>query len=131
MKKALLICMLLLVHNCFAIDWINVTSQKGETFVLDKDSITEKNNYYFYNIRLYSNNADDIVVTMQSQKKHPFCTRIKYYKLSEYESLNGDYANITNNMTDKLEPVAFTSIAYAAYKKVKNIKLSDVVQITF
>ena len=103
MKKILLIFILLLITNTnYAIDWINLKSEAGNMFALDKDSITEKDGHYFYNLKVYTNGLDDVVVTMQSKTNRPFCTRIEHYKLAQYESLNGNYSNITKNMTKKL-----------------------------
>ena len=69
---------------------------------------------------------------MQSKTNRPFCTRIEHYKLAQYESLNGNYSNITKNMTKKLEPVPYESTAYAAYREVNNImKSKNKPQITF
>ena len=132
MKKILLLYLLLTVNSCFAIDWVNTTTPKGESYAIDKDSITEKNNYLFYNIKINSSNSEDVIVTMQCQKSHPFCTRSKYYKSKQYNELNGNYINITTNMTNRLEPIPYTSLAYASYKKAKNIiNENNKPQITF
>lgn len=133
MKKIFLTLVLFLcVNSAFAIDWINLKSATGNMFALDKDSITEINGYYFYNLKVYTNGLDDAVVTMQSKINSPFCTRIEFYKLSQYETLNGNYKNIARNMTDRLEPVPYESSAYTAYKKVKEILSNkNKPQITF
>ena len=69
---------------------------------------------------------------MQAQKSTPFCARIKKYNLSEYGKLKGDYANITKEMTQSLEPITYESRAYAAYKAVKKIIITkNKPQITF
>ena len=123
MKKIILTLFLLItfISSAQAIEWLNLKSAIGGMFALDVDSITEKNGYYFYNLKIYTNGLDDIVVTMQSKINTPFCTRIEHYKLNQYESLAGNYKNIARNMTDRLEPVPYESSAYAAYKKVKEI----------
>ena len=101
-------------------------------FALDVDSITELNGYYFYNLKVYTNGLDDIVVTMQSKISSSFSTRIEHYKLSQYEKLEGNYKNISKNMTDRLEPAPYESSAYAAHKKVKEImSTKNKPQITF
>ena len=123
MKKVLLVLFLsiFILNPAFSIDWMYLKSPKGKMFALDKDSITEKNGYYFYNLKVYTNTIDDTVVTMQSKINSPFCKRIEHYKLSQYEALDGNYHNIANNMTEKLEPVPYESSAFSAYKKVKEI----------
>lgn len=122
MKKIFLIFILFFMANSvFAINWIDLKSANGNIVSLDIDSIKEDKNYYFYNIKMNTTPTESIVITMQSAKLTPFCARIKYYKPSQYEKLNGDYENITLNKTTKLEPVTYESRAYAAYKKVKEI----------
>lgn len=131
MKKIFLFLSVLIITNpCFAINWVDITTPKNKIIALDLDSIKEYQNYYFYNVKMYTNGSDDIVITMQSQKAHPFCARIKHYKLSQYIQLNGDYENITREMTTKLEPVSYESRAYAAYKKVSQLMRTKP-QITF
>ncbi|MBQ8636154.1 hypothetical protein IJ425_08400, partial [bacterium] len=89
-------------------------------------------NYYFYNIKTHKNNGEEIVMTMQFQKSHPFGARIKFYTPSEYETLGGDYKNITKNMTKALEAVSFDSRAFASYKKVtQTVQQNKKPQITF
>ena len=124
MKKIIISAFLLFVFitPSFAIDWMPMKSVSGNMFALDKDSIHEENGYYFFNLKIFTNGIDDIVVTMQSKTTSPFCKRIEHYKLSQYEALAGNYKNITRNMTDSLEPVPYQSSAYAAYKKVKELK---------
>lgn len=121
MKKIFLIFCSLFLSCAFAIDWQDISKNDKKLF-LDKDSIAEYNNYYFYNILTTQKNGEDIVITMQFQKTHPFGARIKYYKSAEYNKLKGDYENITKNITTRLEPVSFDSRAYISYKKVKEIK---------
>lgn len=125
MKKILylLILPILLNNSSFAIDWIDVKNEKGISIAVDKDSINEIDNYYFYNTRFQLKSGQDVVVTMQSQKNTPLCTRIKQYSLPEYEKLSGDYENITNGRTKDLEYVTFESRAYLAHKKVKELML--------
>lgn len=133
MKKIFLVTVLFLFINpVFAIEWLNLKSASGNMFALDVDSITELNGYYFYNLKVYTNGLDDIVVTMQSKISSSFSTRIEHYKLSQYEKLEGNYKNISKNMTDRLEPVPYQSSAYAAHKKVKEImSVKNKPQITF
>ena len=133
MKKIFLVTVLFLFINpVFAIEWLNLKSASGNMFALDVDSITELNGYYFYNLKVYTNGLDDIVVTMQSKIRSSFSTRIEHYKLSQYEKLEGNYKNISKNMTDRLEPVPYQSSAYAAHKKVKEImSTKNKPQITF
>lgn len=133
MKKIFLVTVLFLFINpVFAIEWINLKSASGNMFALDVDSITELNGYYFYNLKVYTNGLDDIVVTMQSKISSSFSTRIEHYKLSQYEKLEGNYKNISKNMTDRLEPAPYESSAYAAHKKVKEImSTKNKPQITF
>lgn len=121
MKKIILIICCFFLSNAFAIDWQDI-SKNDKKLYLDKDSIVEYNNYYFYNILTTQKNGEEIIITMQFQKNHPFGARVKYYKIAEYNKLNGDYENITKNITNRLEPVAFDSRAYISYKKVKEIK---------
>ena len=133
MKKIILALFLFFIANpIFAIDWLNLKSATGNMFGLDVDSIKEFRGYYFYNLKVYTNGLDDAVVTMQSKPNSSFSARIEHYKLSQYEKLNGNYENITKNMTDRLEPVPYQSSAYAAHKKVKEIlSVKNKPQITF
>ena len=133
MKKNLLffISSLFLFNSAFGIEWVSIKGKNGHEAALDIESITEKNNYYFYNLKVYTNGLDDIVVTMQSKKNSAICSRINYYKLAEYTKLKGDYENITNKMSNQLEPVDYASVAYAAYKKVKQINGADRPDIQF
>ena len=110
------------INSVFAIDWVDLKSKSGNTVSLDIDSIVEFQGYYFYNVKMYTNGLDDAIVTMQCRTTHPFCARLKTYKSSQYQELKGDYSNITNLMTQKLEPVTFESRAYAVYKKVCELK---------
>ena len=123
MKKILVACLLIMLVDLpsFAINWIEVKTSTGQELSLDKDSITEHLSYYFYNIKVKKKNGEVVVVTIQSQKAHPFCARIKFYTPEEYDRLNGDYENITSNITTKLEPVSFESRANAAYRKVREL----------
>lgn len=127
--RLFLILALFLSNFALAIDWIDVKSVSNSVISLDKDSIQELQGYYFYNIKV-KNTKDDIIVTMQCKISHPFCARIKHYKPAYYESLGGNYSNISNEMTEKLEPVTYESRAYASYKKVKQIS-SQKPKITF
>lgn len=119
MKKILILFMLLL-SPVWAIEWVSTVSNNGRVAYVDIDSIQEYDGYYFYNIKFANNSADDIVIiTMQSGIKTPFSARIKAYTPNEYESLMGNYKNITSNYTQNLEPVTYDSLVYACYKKVK------------
>ena len=130
--KIFLILAFLFINSAQAIEWTELKSAKNQTIMLDKDSITTKKNYYFFNLKMFTNGLDDIVVTMQCATTHPFCARIKHYKNSQYESLNGNYQNITQDSTTKLEPITYTSKAYAAYKAVSQIEKSKIKpEITF
>ena len=122
MKKFLYVLFLLLIINpVFAITWENITATGNKALQLDIDSITLHKNYYFYNIKTTKNNGEEVIITIQSQKSHPFCARVKYYTPQEYKALNGDYKNITLNLTTRLEPVAFETRAFAAHKRVVQI----------
>ena len=134
MKKIffLLTALLLFLNPVFAINWLDITTSNNKYLLLDTDSIKEFQSYYFYNIKTKKNNGEEVIITMQFQKKHPFGARIKFYTNQVYEQLNGDYENITKNMTDRLEPVSFESRAFASYKKVNEIvHQNDRPQITF
>jgi len=105
-----------------AIEWSCFTTPLNKTVCLDIDSITEYNNYFFYNIKYKRDVSNkEVITTIQSGKNSAFSARLKTYTLSEYESLNGDYSNITSNYTTNLEPVTFESIVNTCYKKVKEI----------
>lgn len=130
--KKIIVLFLLLLNPVFAIDWVNVSNHNNKPLYLDKDSITQHKNYYFYNIRTAKDNGEEVIITMQSQKAHPFCARVKYYSVQNYTALNGDYENITLNLTTRLEPVTFESRAFAAHKKVVQImQEKNRPQITF
>ena len=111
--------------NAYAIKWVPVESLAGKVASLDSDSITEYKSYIFYNIKMSSiKTGEPIVVTIQSKKHNPLSASIKVYQEAEYNRLNGDYDNITANMTSKLEPVTFDSLVYACFKKVKAILIA-------
>ena len=125
MKRFLcLVLFLLFVQvNVFAIEWVNLVTPNGKNVALDMDSVSEIDGYYFYNIKFINDNRNTpVIITMQSGIKHPFSARIKAYNESEYTSLNGDYANIALNKTAKLEPVTYDSVVHTCYKAVKDIK---------
>ena len=125
MKRFIFILTFILTfsNSVFAIDWLELTTPLGKSVALDKDSIVENDGYYFYNIKYKnSNNSYYTVVTIQSGIVHPFSARIKFYPLSEYESLKGDYSNITVNKTKKLEAVTYDSVVNTCYREVKKIK---------
>ena len=119
--KYFLALILMLFNFACAIEWVNLQSAKGKTIALDKDSIKEYQGYYFYNVKMYTNGLDDIVITMQCRISHPFCARIKHCKSSEYDEMDGNYTRITDEPSKNLEPITYESRAYAAYKKVKEL----------
>ncbi|MBQ4647197.1 MAG: hypothetical protein IJB79_07600 [Candidatus Gastranaerophilales bacterium] len=121
-KKILLALIIMSFNFASAINWVDLTSPKGKAISLDVDSIKEYKNFYFYNVKMKLKNGEDTVITIQAQKTHPFCARVKYYNLFRYNELNGDYENITNTTTTKLEPVTFESRANTAYRKVVELK---------
>ena len=126
MKVALKLLILSLFLNVFtpvfAIEWIKLISPRGRVVYLDKDSITKFNGSYFYNIKFQNHNQKEFVIlTVQSGIKHQFSARLKTYNLNEYETLQGDYLNITSNATTKLEPITYDSIVNTCYKEVKRI----------
>lgn len=114
---------MLLILPAQAITWEQVISPKGRVGFVDVDSIKQTEAYYFYNIKFANKDENDIVIlTMQSGVSHPFSARLKAYTPIEYDSLGGDYQNITNLSTETLEAVTFDSLVYACYKKVKQIQ---------
>lgn len=135
MKKiftVLLLYLVFIVNASFAIDWKEITTPLGKTAYLDADSITEYENYYFYNIKIFNEYINDYsIITIQSSKNRPFSARINAYKLDEYDSLQGDYKNITAKMTKNLEPVTFESTVNSCYKKVKEILTKNNTTISF
>ena len=125
MKRFLCLFMVLYLINvnAFAIDWVNLVSPNGRAVALDKDSISEVDGYYFYNIKFVNNNrTNPTIVTMQSGVSHPFSARIRTYEENEYNALEGDYRNITLNKTSKLEPVTYNSIVNTCHRAVRDIK---------
>ena len=123
MKKICCILFLLLfIQNIsLAINWKSVTTPKGRIAYVDLDSIIEFNNYYFYNIKFQNpNQTNYTILTIQSAKSHPLSSRLKAYSEEEYKALDGDYNNITKNMTTSLEPVTFESVVNTCYKVVKD-----------
>lgn len=118
MNKFLLFLMVMVFsfNGAFAIDWMELKNPYGRKVSLDKDSVIEYKGYYFYNILVPG--EKDIVATMQSAKLNPFSAKIKTYSLEEYTALGGDYQNITNNLTQNLEPVTFESTVNTCYKEV-------------
>lgn len=112
---------LFLTQTSYAIEWITLKSTSGNEVKLDKDSIKEYNHNYFYNIKLKTKNNEEKIITIQSSVGHSFSARIKYYTPKEYEDLDGDYENITKNITKDLEPVSIESRVYACYKEVHKL----------
>ncbi|MBQ8475951.1 hypothetical protein IJ531_02705 [bacterium] len=118
----ILLFLIFLTAPSFAINWVEIKAPNGSYASLDTDSIKEEKNYYFYNIKivnLYTN--ETIVVTMQSGIRSALSARINFYKLKQYEALNGDYEHILDKYTRSLEPVEYGSIVYACYSKVKSL----------
>ncbi len=123
MKKILLgFILLFLIQNlASAIDWIRIETPLNRIAYVDADSIIEYENYYFYNIKFQNpNNPNYIIMTMQSSKASPLSARLKTYSENEYNSLSGDYGNITSNIAKNLEPVTYVSVVNSCYKYVKN-----------
>ena len=117
MKNFLLILFFVLIFACpcQAINWIELKSPSGNSVYLDKDSIKEHEGNYFYNIKFKTEASEILVITIQTASTHPFSARIRYYSLNEYNEKNGDYENITNNMTSSLEPVTYQSTINTCY----------------
>ncbi len=132
MKKIIIFLLLLIaISPAYAVNWLNLTANSGRSVQLDTDSIKQYKNYYLYNIKYKDDKFNEpLVVTMQSSIKSPFSARLKVYKESEYTSLNGDYENMTNNLTTSLEPVTFNSIVFVCYNKVKELELAKAVNST-
>ncbi len=129
-KKSIFLFFLLSFVYCkaFAVNWIDLTTPLGRSVAIDKDSIVESDNYYFYNIKYKnSHNTYYTVVTVQSGVIHPFSARIRFYSLDEYISLNGDYDNIALNKTKNLEAVTYNSVVGTCYREVKNIMRGSVI----
>ena len=125
MKKRLLVFLVLILFQGLtpAISWVDVTTPNNRRAYLDKDSITEFSGYYFYNIKFQNpGESDFVVMTMQSSKSSPLSARLKAYTVQEYDSLAGDYSNITKNMKSSLEPVTYQSVVNTCYREVKRIK---------
>ena len=118
MKKSLLMLLFgfVLMPCSFAIEWLDITTPLKRSVSLDKDSITKEGGYYFYNVMV--NNK---VLTIQSSFASGFSKTIREYNLSDYNSLGGNYSEITKNKTKQLEPVLFGSVANTCFLKVKNI----------
>jgi len=115
---------------CFAIDWRELKTPSGIEFLIDLDSLLNKNGYYFYNLKIPSmQNKDFEVITIQSSKNNAFSARIAFYSSVEYDKLLGDYQNITKNQTKKLEMVSYDSRVYTAYNFVKKYFGIDDLQI--
>lgn len=103
----------------YSINWERLVSGANREVFLDKDSITQEEGFYFYNIKFINTHTNlPAIITMQTQISHPFSARIKSYTIDEYTSLNGDYINITKNKTKDLELVTYKSIVYACYNYI-------------
>ena len=68
MKKIffLLLTFLLVSQMSYAIDWLSIKTPSGGLVDIDKDSIKEAQNYYFYNIKITTKLNEEIIITMQS-----------------------------------------------------------------
>ncbi len=133
MKKKILFALFAFVFglNVHAITWQEVQTLSKTVAFIDVDSIKEHNNYYFFNIQVKNTSTNEnVVITLQSAKNSAFAARIKAYTVAEYNSLQGDYENITNNMTENLEPTTYYSTAYACSKWVKYQKMRENTKIT-
>ena len=127
----ILVLLVVTINSASAINWVNIEAKNGSRAQLDTDSITEYDNCYFYNIKVYNIYTKEyVVITLQSRRRSPLSARIKYYKVSEYENLNGDYEHITDNQTDKTEPVEYGSVVYACYNEVKSIITSRQIKLS-
>ena len=132
MKNILLLLILFLNLQVFAIDWQTVNAPNGKSAELDVDSIRKYKNYYFFNIKVNNPHTNkDVVITIQSRKLGGLSERIKYYKPDEYEKLGGDYDNITANITTRLKYVEYGSVVGACFEKVKLISTKDQLQVQF
>ncbi len=132
MKKIILFLFLIIQCSAYAINWETITTPAGKTAYLDKDSILQYKSYYFYNIKVFNDSINDFsVVTIQSSMSKPFSARINFYTPDEYERLQGDYLNITKNITKSLEPVTYKSTVNSCYKRVKEITSGNALQIGF
>lgn len=131
-KLCFILLLLVCINPAIAIYWESVTTPLNKTAYLDTDSITEYSRYYFYNIKVFNEYINDFsVITIQSAKTNPFSARIKTYSVGEYEKLKGDYNNITANITQNLEPVTYESQVNSCYKRVKEIKSKEKIDISF
>ncbi len=130
LMKNLLIIFLLLMSCAHAINWQEVYQSDKKVAYVDTDSVTEFGRYYFYNIKTLNTYTNKLVIiTMQSKKSGGAAARINFYEPDEYESLNGDYSNITSKMTNKFEAVQFGSIAFSCFLKAKEILTKNNIQI--
>ena len=132
MKRVLYIIAVIMAFNmnCYAINWQQIeTPLNGRIAFLDKDSIVEYKNYYFYNIKFQNpGRSEFVIMTMQSSRFSPLSVRVKAYNEDEYKALNGDYQNITAVIKPSLEPVTFQSVVYSCYKLVDSIVKAKEVQ---
>ena len=104
------------INPIFAINWVDVPNFKNKDIQLDTESIQHIDNYLFFNIKMLNTMKTQYrVLTIQSAFKHPYCKTISNISLEEYNSLNGNYQNITSNKTEKLEMAVYGSIAHSAY----------------
>lgn len=111
-----------LFNPVFAVNWVDVPNLKKQDVQIDSDSIRHINNYLFFNIKILNSMKTQYrVLTIQSAFKHPYCARISNVSYDEYVSLNGNYDNIANNSTDKLEMAIYGSVAHSAYVVAMNI----------
>ena len=115
-------------NSSFAINWVQVVTPLNRVAYIDSDSIVEYKSYYFYNIKFQNPNEEKYtILTIQSSKTSPLSARLRAYSEQEYNALNGDYSNITNNMKSSLESVTYQSVVNTCYNAVKRIKTAEVV----
>lgn len=134
LKKILLLFFVSALNiSAYGIEWVKVTAPSGRVGYVDSDSIIETDRYYFYNVKMNSENGkDEVVVTIQSGIRTPFSAKLNFYTIENYEALKGDYENIKAKETRNLQPVTYFSFMYAIYSKVKEIQtLKSRTNITF
>ncbi len=130
MKRLLFLLILFLMPSVYAINWETIEAPNGYTASIDMDSLLEYKNYYLYNIKVFNEHTKKyVVITMQSGIRNGLTSRIRYYSYDDYVALNGDYDNITKNVTKSFEPMQFGSIAHTCYLKVKSKFESNKIQI--
>lgn len=118
----LLLLSCICLNSAQAIEWVQADTANGKTAYVDKDSIVKKGKNYFYNIKYKNTPSDEFkILTVQSALHNSYSARLKMYSENEYESLKGDYNNISLNSTPKLELAIYGSIVHSCHNKVKEI----------